>query len=141
LTLSPNGSLIAEHSGGSVTNIIQNGSLASAVNGLSLGWIDNSRVMADEFNGAGTAYLGTNIHTSSGSLLASPTLPALNSFQTVTCDSVYDPSTNQIYSLTTGQPSWTGTYPIPASPNPGKGAISGSKVIYLSGHRLVVEAY
>ena len=141
LTLSPDGSLIAEHSGGSVTNIMQNGTLTSAVTGLSLGWIDNSRVIADEFNGAGTTYLGTNIYSSSGSLLTSPALPAMNSFQTVTSDSVYDPSTNQIYSLTTGQPTWTGTYPVPAYPNLEKGAISGSEVIYLSGHRLVVETY
>jgi hypothetical protein len=39
-------------------------------------------------------------------------------------------------SLTTGQPTWTGTYP-----SAGLGAVSGTHVVYESGHSIVAESY
>jgi hypothetical protein len=154
--LSPDGTLIAAYnaaqSSTSVTNIFKNGTLVTAVPGAAVGWIDNNRLLVNQYGptkyqGAGP-YLGCTIYSSTGAALATPPLPELQSIQTVNSDSVYDPTDsanyphNAIYSLTTGQPTWTGSFPE-SGPGllSGVGAVSGAYVVYASGHSVVVEAY
>jgi hypothetical protein len=144
ILLSPDGTLIDAYGGGSgptyATNIRKNGKLVTAIPGVALGWIDNSRILASQYanssDGTNVQYTGAAIYDSTGTKIATPALPELKGIQTVTPDSVYDPSHNAIYSLTTGQPTWTG-----ASPGSGLGAVAGSYVVYESGHRIVMERY
>jgi len=107
ILLSPDGTLIDAWAGGSgssyATNILKNGKLVTAIPGVALGWIDNSRILVNEYalSSGGTVlqYTGATIYDSTGAKIATPALPELKSIQTVTSDSVYDPSHNAIYSL------------------------------------------
>jgi hypothetical protein len=144
ILLSPDGTLSDAYGGGSgptyATNVRKNGTLVDAIPGLALGWIDNNRILVNQYanssDGTIVQYTGAAIYDSTGTKIATPALPELKGIQTVTPDSVYDPSHNAIYSLTTGQPTWTG-----ASPGSGLGAVAGSYVVYESGHRIVMERY
>ena len=124
----------------SATSIFKILTLVTAVPGVSVVWIDNNRILVNQYVLVGSMsqtiqYGGCTIYSSAGVELATPSLPELNSIQTVNSDSVYDPSRNAIYSLTTGQPIWTASFP-----SSGVGAVSGAYVVYESGHSVVVEA-
>lgn len=143
ILLSPDGTLVAEYNfaanTASVTNIFKNGTLVTAVPGAAVGWIDNDRLLVNQYIAGGvgsTQYRGCTVYSSAGVSLATPSLPELKSIQTVNSDSVYDPSHNAIYSLTTGQPIWTASFP-----SSGVGAVSGVYVVYESGHSVVVESF
>jgi hypothetical protein len=92
-----------------------------------------------------TTYTGCTIYAPTGATVATPPLPELKSIQTVSSDSVYDSHTNAIYSLTSGQPLWSGTYTSTAWNNntasTGLGAASGSYVVYQTEHRVVAESH
>ncbi|WP_263415780.1 Ig domain-containing protein [Terriglobus albidus] len=141
--LSPDGTLIAVYTGTSgpqsATSIFKNGTLITAVPGVAVGWIDNNRILVNQYVFANSGppiiqYSGCTIYSSAGVPLATPSLPELKSIQIVDSDSVYDPSRNAIYSLTTGQSTWTASFP-----GSGVGAVSGAYVVYESGHSVVVE--
>jgi hypothetical protein len=150
ILLSPDGTLIGESAIGapspnSATNIIKNGTLVTAVPGVGVGWIDNDRILVTQWvwdRRQNLYYAGSVIYSSAGVPLATPLLPALKSIQTVTVDSVYSPASNTIYSLDSGQPIWTGSFPIPTYWRDSLvGAVAGSYVVYQSGHSVVVETY
>jgi hypothetical protein len=153
ILLSPDGTLVAVYNvaedPSSATSIFKNGTLVTAVPGSAVGWIDNDRLLVNQYaisrDGSKTfgvehtleiQYNGCIIYSSAGVQLATPSLPELRSIQTVNSDSVYDPSYNAIYSLTTGQPTWTASFP-----SSGVGAVSGAYVVYESGHSVVVESF
>jgi hypothetical protein len=146
ILLSPDGTLVAVYnvagSYSSATSIFKNGTLVTVVLGAAVGWIDNNRILVNQYvlagSGAnqGSVYGGCTIYSSAGVQLATPSLPELMSIQTVNSDNVYDPSYNAIFSLTTGQPFWTASFP-----RSGVGAVSGAYVVYESGHSVVVESF
>jgi hypothetical protein len=153
VVLSPDGTLIGVANltvvgAGTIsysTNILHNGSLVSAVPGFPIGWIDNGRILVNQYSPTGdliVGYTGAAIYSPAGVNLATPALPELKSLETVTADSVYDPSHNAIYSLTTGQPVWTGSFG-----GSGRGAVVGSYVVYQTGggsnpgHNVVLETH
>jgi hypothetical protein len=148
LQLSPDGTLVAVNieNDEPITNIYQNTILIAAVPGLGVGWIDNNRLLVDEYiagnpqpSGLQLQYSGAAIYSSTGTLITSlPTLPAMASMQPVTSDSIYDQYSNKIYSLTTGQPTWTGTYPTQL-PDGGLGTVAGQYILYQAGHRIIEE--
>ena len=118
ILLSPDGTLIAEYAGSNLataaTNIIQNGTLITAVPALlpagsitiAYWWIPTPRFPCRQArNTPALPSTAPQVLRSS-----TPPLPALNSIQTVTSDTVYDPASNSIYSLTTGQSVWTGSH-------------------------------
>lgn len=142
LALSPNGTALTEYSSMNTTNLIQNGSLKSAVPGLSVGWLDDNRVLVNQYNISSSAtYTGANIYSPQGAPLASAPLPELKYVLPVTADAVYAPSKNAIYSLSSGQSIWSGRYPESNIFNVPVGTISGSLVVYQSGHRVVEETH
>jgi hypothetical protein len=137
ILLSPDGTLAAVFGGGtdktvSIANVVKNGTLVTAVPGAAIGCIDNTRLLINRY--LYTGYGSAGIYDATGAKLSAPALPELTSIQTVTPDLVYDPSHNVIYSLTTGQPTWTGSLP-----GGGVGAIAGSYVVYASRSRIVAE--
>ncbi|MGA8728372.1 MAG: hypothetical protein WB608_06440, partial [Terracidiphilus sp.] len=86
---------------------------------------------------------GCTIYTAAGTVIATPPLPELLNIQPVTSDTVYDPSRNAIYSLLTGQATWTSPYP-PDSGNAGVawiGAVSGPYVVFESEGRVIAVKY
>lgn len=142
ILLSPDGTLADVYSGGNgasyATNIFKNGTLVTAIQGVAIGWIDNNRLLVNQYanTSTGTQFSGAVIYDATGAKVAATALPELKSIQTVTSDSVYDASHNAIYSLTTGQPTWTATYA-----GSGLGAVAGAYVVYESGHSIIAETY
>jgi hypothetical protein len=143
IVLSPDGTLVAiyNYSAFSVptTDIYQNGVFVTTLPGRAVGWIDNNRVLIDIYmiDGIGYRYYSSSaLYSSTGTLLGTPALPELNNIQTVDSNSVYDPSTNAIYSLTTGKSTWKGTFSGAAG---NVGALAGANVVYQAGHSVIFE--
>jgi hypothetical protein len=149
--ISPDGTLVAASSGegpGATTTIYTNGALTTAVNGWVVGWLDNTRVLAEQFGpgvskGPSPVYEGANIFSSSGTDLGSPPIPWLQSLQPVTSDSIYSSSTNTIMSLTTGATLWASanTSCLFAYNCLSVGAVTGSQVIFTTGALVLAQPY
>jgi hypothetical protein len=141
--LSPNGDLIAAASDirtpWTVTTIYKNGTAATAVPGFAVGWIDDTQLLVDSYvvvDKYGTIqYNGCIIYSPTGTVLSSPPLPEIGSFQTVSPGLIYTPDSNTIYSTSTGQATWTSTYPYGFG-----GATAGGYVVFLSGARVVAQS-
>jgi hypothetical protein len=138
---SPDGTLMAVAEGpqapGTGTNIYKNFTLTTAVSGWPVGWIDNSRLLANTYvnSDASVVYSSATIYSAAGAVLATPALPELQSLETVDTDSIFSPGKDSIYSLTTGQLIF-GTGNVVGSPDVG-GAVVGSYVVYPSGALVV----
>jgi len=121
----------AGNSGG--TNIYLNNVLATAVPGGAVSWLPNNDILQDLSNGE--APLTYAIYDSGGiKQSASPLSVDLGRVQALTADSVYDPGTNSIYSLTTGSVTWRST-----NQSTGVGAVAGSNVVFATGSVVVMQ--
>ena len=142
IRLSPDGTKVAVSSSISApsgTNVYVNGQLVSAVPGAVVGWLDNDRILVNNYtsNFVGVLiYAGCAIYDFSGTKLGAPPLPEIRSLQIVSTDSVYDPGSNTIYSTTTGKALWSG-----AGPSTGVGAVAGSGVVFESGNQVLVQSF
>jgi len=150
ILLSPDGTLIAVNDDtvavSKIVTIYQNGQQVATVPGAAVGWIDNGRLQVNQYTQTanGSVYSGCTIYSSTGSVLATPPLPELGAIQTVTSDTVYAPNRNTIYSLTTGQETWTSPYPPDSWNNFGTawlGTISGPYVVFESGDKVIAVKY
>jgi hypothetical protein len=156
IVLSPDGTLVAvadqsvSASGCSghppATNLYKNGTLVTAVDGRGEGWINNSQILVGNwdtcgFKELGWTFSGSTIYSSAGAVLAtlpSTALPAISNPVFPTPDTVYDPVSNAVYSLTTGAVIWIA--PSPTS-YPFAGAVSGSYVVSQAGHQVLLYPY
>jgi hypothetical protein len=147
IELSPDGTMIAVTNGtlpSTTVTIYNGGTKVASVPGVGVGWIDNSRLLVDGYQGTSQqySYSGSTIYSNAGAVLATPPLPELQSIQSVTSDTVYAPFQNAIYSLTTGQATWTSPY-LPDFSNAGNGlgALAGQYVVYESEGNLIAVPY
>lgn len=138
VAISPDGTLVAfccDAANPANSLIYKNGSQVASVPGLATGWIDNNRLLAwlpsTPNYIPGSVYV---IYSPSGTVLANPPLPYFwLPFQTVTSDTIYLSELNGIYSLTTGQPTWTSPYHADGdSTQWGPGAVTGNYVVFES---------
>ncbi len=154
ILLSLDGTLIADVAGISgplqyATAIIKNGTVVTAVPGYGVGWIENDELLTNEFGpnpnctgGLGDLgcspieYTGASIFNAAGVQVATSPIPQLTSLLPVNSGWVYSSANNAIYSLTSGQAVWTGSYP-----STGTGAVAGDYIVYVSGTNVVVESY
>lgn len=164
--LSPDGTLPAISAGpvlgGTTTSsIFPISAPASAVtvSGWVVGWLDDARLLAEQFAtlttptsgpGGGQPYLvyeDAKIFSSSGTKLGSAAIPQITSFQVVTSDSIYSPQTNTIISLASGVPTWVSGdascigCDIVAYPAVTSGAVTGSQVIFTLGTQVLAQPY
>jgi hypothetical protein len=136
--LSPDGTLIASPTPGASTqstNIYKNGTLATAVPGSEVGWLDSGRLLALTFD-AHNNYVGSAIYDPLGNLLASSPIPDIYAFNVAAPNTIYSPLLNQILSLTSGAPTW-----VSANASIRVGAISSSQVIFASGSLVLAQPY
>lgn len=103
ILFSPDGTLIAVP-GGNETTIYQNYVLKTTLSGLAVGWIDNSRLLINNYDSPKGVfqYTEATIYSLTGTSNVVQALPQLTSLETVSFDSIYSPSANSIYSLKTG---------------------------------------
>ena len=142
VAISPDGTLVAVTNGvpPSITSTIyQNGTQVAVVPGIGVGWIDNGRLLVDAVGSQG--YIGTTIYSPTGAVLGTPPLPQLQSIQPVTSDTVYVPSRNAIYSVTTGQTTWTSPYLPDSGVQQGIGAVAGPYVVFESEGRVIAVTH
>jgi hypothetical protein len=139
--VSPDGNLIAAASDArtplAVTSIYNNGILVTAVPGFAVGWIDDTQLLVDSYviDNDLVQYNGCSIYSPTGTVLSTPPLPEIQSFQTVSPGLIYTPDSNTLYSTTTGAATWTSPYPYGRV-----GATAGGYVVFLSGARVVVQS-
>jgi hypothetical protein len=139
IRLSPDGTLIAVSNARydtAATTIYKNGAQVALVPGWAFTWLDNSRLLVNNYTG--NTYSNSTIFDPSGALLSTTSVPALgsvNNVQVVGPDSVYDQASNAIYSVTTGNPTWSGPLAL------GIGAVGGPSVVYASGDHVLTEPY
>ena len=154
--ISPDGTLIAYSQGVSPagisgdmpgTDLVVNGSLVTALTGLSVGWLDNTRLVVDNYSQGttGLLYSGCTLYGPSGTATgAGCALPyEVDEFQPLTTDGIYVPATNQILSVSTGSVSWTSGDPE-GGPYPSGSvvrAVAGSHVIFVSGTSVLAQSY
>ena len=128
------------------TNIYHNGSLVTAVPVWINGWIDNSSLLGTTVTPVSSPAMytsGTSIYSSSGQLNSTlpSAIPLLNQIQPLSSTSAYSPTTNAIYSLTTGTATWssgsTPTFFVGSS----AGGVSGADVVFESGNLILAEPY
>ena len=156
LRISPDGTLIAfsqqiAPSGGSTvqqllpgTNLYQNGTFITAFSGLTVGWLDDSRLVVDNYvtgSSSGiptTTYAGCTLYGATGSPTGGAcALPAAAQLQPVTSDLVYLPTSNQIVSVSTGMVSWASA-DLATWLN---GAVAGSNAIFVSGTDVLAQSF
>jgi hypothetical protein len=147
IRLSPDGTLIAVSNAKdqtAETNIYRNGSLATVVPGWAVAWLDNTHVLLNNYSYTFTSpvYAGSTVYDSSGVMVSAPTLPELGTngaVQVLSADSVYDPTLNSIFSVSTGQPTWTSASPL--APRPPAGAVAGARVVFVSGSLVLTQPF
>jgi hypothetical protein len=171
--VSPDGTLFATSTGvGSSlanpnpgTNILENGTLVTAVTGLPVGWIDDGHLVVNTFTqqantgGSVTVYAGCNVYSPSGQSTGACALPQITAFTPVTSDTIYAPILGEIVSVSTGNVSWASgdlvsgalAPMLPGSQRyigpqilggpPVQSAVAGNRVIFVSGANVLAQGY
>jgi len=165
LFMSPDGTLIATTTSSTSpsdpnpgTNILQNGTLLTAITGMPVGWIDDGHLLINTFaeNDLETDYAGCNVYSPSGSSTGPCALPQVRAFQALTSDSIYAANLGEILSVSTGTVSWTsgdlmsgvqepvlqgGFSQDPTGGNTAPGAVAGNRVVFASGAYVLAQGY
>jgi hypothetical protein len=150
--LSPDGTLVAASTQpmpvAAVTDIYKNGTLVTTVPGWAVGWLDNGRLLDNQYTDNRVfTYQGAQIVDPSGQLLATPPIPGMMALEVVTPDTIYyagmpnsgplaQAPANTIVSLTTGASVWAS-----GDTARGIGAVSGSQVIFASGSLVLAQPH
>jgi putative Ig domain-containing protein len=144
--LSPDGTLVAastkpQSAPYPTTSIYKNGVLTTSVPGWVVGWLDNTRFLASNYQEEAapphnTVYLGNIIYSSQGSVLSTPMLPEISEIDVVSANAVYSPELNTIFSLTTSAPTW-----LSGNSSTGVGALSGSQIVFASENLVLAQPY
>lgn len=140
--ISPDGTLVAatnianDGSGNYTTVIYKNGKTQASVPGMAVGWIDNSRLIVETMDGPNPS--GTTIYSPTGAVIGTPPLPMIGAFQTVSPDVIYVSGDNAMYSVTSGQKTWSSPYAADTDQgNYGPGAVAGSHVVFESEGKVI----
>jgi len=125
------------------TNLFLNGNLVTALPGQAVAWLDNDRLLLQVYKSDGTMHNlpvpdGAVIYNTGGVLLARLSLPALSDCKAIDANLIYSSDYNSIFSIVTGKAVWTGAYPFSVLV---RGALSGSRVVFQTGHSLVATTY
>jgi Putative Ig domain len=143
-TGSPTGSLAPYVSGSIGTNLLLNGTLVTAFSGLTVGWLDNSRLLVNNYmsDSPGSAYSGCALFGANG--MATGGACALQfevqRFQPVTSDGIYVPLTDQILSVSTSNVVWKSADPF-IHTGLSLGAVAGANVIFISGIDVLAQTF
>ena len=152
--LSPDGTLVALSSTGqnpaARTGLYDNGTYVTTVVGYAVGWVDNARLLVDTYNSQGT-FIGANIFSPSGTLLAVAPFGAFSTMQVVSTDLVYTPQVNQVMSLSGANDGWASgdqcgsalqySGLVPDKFSSCFGAYAGSQVVFVSGSLVLAQPY
>jgi len=155
--LSPDGSMFANSylprgpGSGSNTTFFKNGALVTSHSGTGFGWIDNNRLVVNDYDAKYNIYVvGHSLYDATGALLGHPRIPAEISFQVADAsqavpDLLFTGEGNVIYSLSRDAITWaSATYAgvAPYGPGlPGTAAATAHEAVFEASHFLVAEPY
>ena len=148
--LAPGGqsfALVASNRSPVTTRIYKrDGTLVTAVAGTGIVWMDDNRLLTIEvlFSGP-TTYQG-HLFDAMGNSLGDVPLVPMGNVNVVGTDGVYSTLQNSIYALTSGNATWTGSFPATlggqfTDVGARLGGVAGGYVLYLSGHEVIAERY
>lgn len=112
-----------------------NGVQSTAVPGWSVSWLQNNEVLQNVTDNSNNT--SGVIFNAQGIKQTGLALPALaGPVQVLSADLIYDAGSNAIYSLSTGTKTWS-------APSAGArtSTVAGSRVVFISGSKLVMEPY
>lgn len=146
LALSSDGTGVGEVISPTSSNVYVNAKLTTAFGGTVEGWLTPTTMLLNNFtieqNNMGiqsTAFTGTAIYNTSGTLVQSTPLPETDAIQVLSATLVYSTYRNAIYSVSSATATWaSGSQFLPTEANPydfvsSGGAVSGSLVVFLAG--------
>ena len=115
-------------------DIINNGSLATAIDGYPVGWLDATHLLVGTYESGhlNTSFAGAVIVSNTGTKVADSPLPEIKTLQLLGPDSIYARELNEIVSPTTGAVSW-----MSGDASSQLGAVAGSHVVFVSGARVL----
>jgi hypothetical protein len=116
------------------------GTLAAAVPGDGVGWLDNGRFLLNNWSSTnGVAlYLTSAIYDPTGTSLGTVTIAnAFTSLTPLSGGTIYAPDINQMFSVTTGNMVWASGDQTASLP----GAIAGGYVAFPSGAYVLLQPY
>ncbi len=123
------------------TNLYNNGTLVTALNAVAVGWLDDGHLLVNNYadNAGQVTFQGVSIVGPTGTVLSTPALPEMLEPQPVTASSVYNPTTNEILSVTDGHVIWLSPDAVNQirGPVPSPAAVAGNYVVFASGHEVV----
>jgi hypothetical protein len=126
------------------TNLLLNGTLVTAFSGWPVGWLDNSRLLVNNYalSRNNPPYSGCTIYGANGSATGAPcAIPIeVTQLQPVTTDTIFVPAANQMLSVSTGSVGWMSGDPDIWLHSP-VAAVAGSRVIFVSGTSLLAQPY
>jgi hypothetical protein len=150
IRITPDGTLVAAQTVAAsgqmpAANLLQNGTLVTAFSGLPGGWLDNSRLLVNNYTATPDAlilYSGCSIYGPNGSpTSAACALPEeVRRLQPLTSDTIFIPATNQIRVVSTGALSWMSGDAFEWQQSP-QAAVAGSTVIFVSGIDLLAQSF
>jgi len=145
--ITPDGTLTTAQTEASppAANLLQNGILVTAFSGLPGGWLDNNRLLVNNYapDGKGNFfYSGCSIYGPNGiPNSAACALPEeVRRLQPLTSDTIFIPATNQIRVVSTGALSWMSGDAFEWQQSP-QAAVAGSTVIFVSGIDLLAQSF
>jgi len=124
----------------------RDGTLVTAVAGTGIVWMDDNRLLTIELLLSGpTTYQG-HLFDAMGNSLGDVPLVPMGNVNVVGTDGVYSTLQNSIYSVTSGNATWTGSFPATlggqfTDVGARLGSVAGGYVLYLSGHEVIAERY
>jgi len=118
------------------------GTLVTAVTGKGIVWMDDNRLLTYDSLSTPSGQL----FSATGSSLGTVNLPAMGNVNVVGTDGLYSTVQNSIYSVTTGNVTWTGSFPAAldgafGDNNSRLGSVASGYVVYLSGHEVIAEPH
>jgi hypothetical protein len=155
LALSPDGTLVAASTPTSngisntfpTVSIYLNGTLTTSISGYGVVWLNNQTLLVNTYANGNEGipdFVSANLYSPTGQLISTTGLPGSNVLQPIaptgggTPSTVYSPTYNAIYSLSSGAELWSsGSIPDPWF----GGAVSGADVVFPAGNLIVAEPH
>ncbi|MGH8218713.1 MAG: hypothetical protein ACREUT_09140 [Steroidobacteraceae bacterium] len=126
------------------TDIYQGDTLAAAVSGFPVGWIDDGHLLVNGYStydpatGKGGTYIACTLYDPSGQSVGACMLPEVLQFQSVSPDSLYAINLNSVVSVSTDEVTWSSGNPELSG---SAGTLAGSHVVFVSGARVIAQTY
>jgi hypothetical protein len=144
--LSPDGTMIAaalnlpspNEEVATTTDLYKNGAIAGAIAGSVVGWLDNTRLLANNFQLllGDYSYDGVTIYDSLGNVQSTFAFPQTYLVAPIMSTTFYSTNLNVIVSSTKGATTWAS-----GNSSQGVGAVAGSQIIFASGASVLAQPY